>query len=100
MGPVRWRQSARRAGGWLHKRPPPYFAGAGLKQICVAGLGSLIIRDSGPPQPKKAHLLPENDIKVHTNYNCGQKNCFLDSNGLYKPPLTLFVRCLTQKAMY
>ena len=71
--------------GGQFKAPPPYFAGAGLKKRCVAGLGTQKIGDSGPPPLKNGHFLSKNGLKMP--FLC-QKQCFLGSGGQFNslPP--------------
>ena len=69
---------------------PPYFAGARLKRTCVAGHGNQETGDSGPPQPKNAHFLPKNGLKMPI---LGRMKCSLGSASQLKPPPTLSCWC-------
>ena len=67
--------------------PPPYFAGAGLKETCVAGLGGSKKGDSGPAPLKDGLLLPKNGLKLPF---LGHKQCFLGSSGQFNIPPPYF----------
>ena len=79
--------------GGQFKAPPPYFAGAGLKETSVAWYGSRKIGISGPPHPIKRPFFRQKWPKIA---NLGQKSSVFGHGCSVQDPPTLFFRCLTR----